>query len=185
MILFVLVWFWSLPEVDATALTLISFRSLVSIVIVVMNQPTAYYLVSSVMTCVGCMAILGPMFGPKFAQRNKKEPRGRMASSVVIRGKPTGISGLDNSGASSAWHSRNRSGGFRPGSGFSSTHEGPGSSKGVHSGTFHHTRRHSDDELSPFGSTMKRQSLTEHVQRTKPLTTYAEDDDLSTSFHAG
>ena len=151
-----------------------------------MNNPTAYYLVSSVMVCVGCMAILGPMFGPKFAQRNKKEPRGRMASSVVIggRGKPTGISGLGNSVASSARHSHSRSG-FRGGSGFSSSNEGPGSSKGVNSGTFHHTKRSHDDELGPFVSTTKPRASTEHVQRTKPLTTYEEEDDLSASFHAG
>ena len=154
-----------------------------------MSHPAAYYLVSSVMICVGCMSILGPIFGPKYAQRNKKEPRGRMASSVIIpKGKIGGISGLGNSIASSALNSKS---GFRSGLGSSNESGGTRSAKGSHglaSGTFHHTIRsqHSGDP-TPFGSTSQSpRSASEHVPPMKKhITEYDEEEDMSASFHVG
>ena len=181
-------------------------RLAVTIVFAVMSNPTAYYLFASVMICVGCTAILGPMFGeiilmlcvlhniqygivahahfqigPKFAQRNLLEPRGRMAATVVMRRtKASGISGLGNSLASSSKYS-----GFRAGSAFSSSHDSGLKSKGLGSGTFHSTRRLSDEDVVPLGGTLKPRAASDHVRRTRPLSTNDEEDNISESFRLG
>ena len=83
----------------------------VTVVFPVLDQPTAFYLLGSILYFVGCMAILGPMFAPKFAQRHTKAPRGRNVTSVILsrpRRDNTGapghrsnnsFSGLDTSGS--------------------------------------------------------------------------------------
>lgn len=174
-------------DIETLVLTCLAVGYLVTMVFVVISNPTAYYVVASVMICVGCMAILGPMFGPKFAQRNIKQPRGRMAASIVMRPGVAGrISGIHNSAFSSA---PSGSGYRGSGSGWMSTsgssHEAmPLSSGALTPNTFHSTRRAQDAEMTPFGEVARPSS--DRGLRTRALSTHPEEDDIiSDSFHAG
>ena len=77
-----------------TTLFLSSFFILTGTTIVaVLTNPTAFFLVSSLVLCMGCLSILLPVFWPKYMQRNKKEQTGRQASTMFnIRSVPQGAS---------------------------------------------------------------------------------------------
>ncbi|CAB9521755.1 Gamma-aminobutyric acid (GABA) B receptor [Seminavis robusta] len=193
-------------ETAYMALSMISLSEtfLLGIMIVfpVLDQPTAFYLLSSMLFFVGCCSILGPMFLPKFALRNTRAPRGRNAASVAIRrnGKSTvgrsvymsGISGIDNSGGFN-------SGGSGSGSRLMSVRSAHGSggsnfirhgSSSLQTGTYHGVSTRPSADISPFGSSSMafRTSSSDHVRsgrgaRGTLSTTPEERDSVSESFH--
>ena len=57
----------------------------ITVIFAVINQPKAFYLVSCIVLCLGCLSFLLPVFLPKYWQRNAKAPRGRMSTSVITR----------------------------------------------------------------------------------------------------
>lgn len=181
-----------LSETSYLAVSMVSLTEVFclgfTIVFTVMSQPTAFYLVSSVMITVGCIAILAPMFGPKFLKRNMREPRGRMASSIVMRRRPGDasrrVSGLHDMSVSdrSGGFRNPRSGNFRLGNGSgsmlsrsSASTDSRGSvrrsSLGLSTGTFHATTRRSNEDIGPFGSSQLRAS-TDHRSKNLPASTY-------------
>ena len=51
----------------------------------VMDNPTAFFLLSSIVICVGCLSILLPIFIPKYLERHTKEPSKRKAQNMMRR----------------------------------------------------------------------------------------------------
>lgn len=52
-----------------------------------MDDPTAFFVVSTMIICLSCLAILVPVFLPKWLQRHAEEPKGRSANDLFSRRK--------------------------------------------------------------------------------------------------
>jgi hypothetical protein len=51
----------------------------------VMNDPTAFFLVSTIVIVLGCLSVLLPVFLPKYWERNVEEPKGRKQTNLMRR----------------------------------------------------------------------------------------------------
>ncbi|CAB9526106.1 Gamma-aminobutyric acid (GABA) B receptor [Seminavis robusta] len=51
--------------------------------VAVMEDPTSFFVVSTLVIVIGCLSILLPVFLPKYWQRHAKEPKGRKAISLL------------------------------------------------------------------------------------------------------
>ena len=61
------------------------FGFLAVAIVAVMDDPTAFFLVSTLILCIGCLSILLPVFVPKWLQRHTEAPKGRKANSLFTR----------------------------------------------------------------------------------------------------
>lgn len=85
------------------SLAMISLSETILIAVVtlfaVMDDPTSFFLVSSLAMCIGCMSVLVPVFLPKYLQRHTKEPTRRQAQNMLA--KKNNTRGLHSFGPSS------------------------------------------------------------------------------------
>ncbi|CAB9508681.1 Gamma-aminobutyric acid (GABA) B receptor [Seminavis robusta] len=98
--------------------TLYLFMSLISvcetillgvpIIFVVFGNPSAYYLIASIVLSIGCLAIIVPMFLPKYLQRHTKAPKGRASSQDLSR-----LQARSGLGSEASEHQRRQQSGTR------------------------------------------------------------------------
>jgi len=77
-----------LASVYRVRLTLFSTISLhllclATTIVAVLDQPTAFFFVMTMIVCIACMSILLPVFVPKYLQRHAKEGTGRKTASLL------------------------------------------------------------------------------------------------------